>query len=83
MMRLISLTAAVAMSMTAFPAIAAHKHATTCYDFAWESQDMKDCLAGKPMHHNMSAMHPCMHQAGKRCPMMKQMRRHDMPMDKS
>ena len=23
------------------------KHATSCYDYAWDSQAQKDCLAGK------------------------------------
>jgi hypothetical protein len=69
--------------LLALPAMAAPKHAASCYDYAWESQDMKDCLAGKPMHHKTSAMHMCMHETGKRCPMTKQMRRHDMPMNKS
>jgi hypothetical protein len=69
--------------MLTLPAMAAHKHVASCYDYAWESQDMKDCLAGKPMPHKMSAMHSCMHESGKRCPMMKQMRRHDMLMNKS
>ena len=49
------------------PAFAA-KHQRSCYDFAWESQDQKDCLANpdkmrhmsmhktrhKPMHHGMT-----------------------------
>jgi hypothetical protein len=63
--------------------MAAHKHAASCYDYAWESQDMRDCLADKPMHHKMSAMHTGVHETGKHCPMMKPMRRHDMPMNKS
>jgi hypothetical protein len=69
--------------MLTLPAMPAYKHAAGCYDCACESQDMKDCLDGEPMPRKMSAMHSCMHEPGKRCPVMKQMRRHDMPMNKS
>jgi hypothetical protein len=70
--------------MLALPAMAAHKHAGSCYDYAWQSQDMKDCLADRPMHHNMRAMHARMHESGKRGHMMmKHMPRQDMPMNKS
>jgi hypothetical protein len=69
--------------LLALPALAAHKHTASCYDYAWESQDLKDCLAGKPMHQKMGAMHACMREDCKRSHMMKHMPRHDMPMNKS
>lgn len=75
--------AVVGTVMFALPAMAAHKHAASCYDYAWESQDMKDCLAGKPMHQKMGATQGCMHQDCKRSHMMKHMPRHDMPTNKS
>lgn len=44
--------AAAAAALAATPAVAKHKF--SCYDYAWESQDQKDCLAhpekAKPMH---------------------------------
>jgi hypothetical protein len=42
--------AAKPMKTAAMPMTMAHKsrHKMTCYDYAWESQDMKDCLA-KPV----------------------------------
>ena len=44
--------AAAPMKMAAKP-----HHKWSCYDYAWESQQMKDCLdkasATKPMHHPM------------------------------
>ncbi|HEV2547461.1 MAG TPA: hypothetical protein VGU20_08990 [Stellaceae bacterium] len=85
-MHRILLLAAITVAGTVLvtlPALAAHKHAASCYDYAWESQDLKDCLAGKPMHQKMGATHACMHETDRHCPMMKQMRRHDMPMNKS
>ncbi|HXZ01697.1 MAG TPA: hypothetical protein VEI03_17010 [Stellaceae bacterium] len=39
---LIAAAAAVA-ALAATPALAKHKF--SCYDYAWESQDLKDCLA--------------------------------------
>jgi hypothetical protein len=45
--------AAAVVAFAATPASAKHKW--SCYDYAWESQDMKDCLAhpekaSMPMH---------------------------------
>jgi hypothetical protein len=56
MIKTASLIAAVAAvaALSATPALAKHK--PTCYDYAWESQDQKDCLAhpekmkSMPMH---------------------------------
>ena len=47
----------VAMAGVSAPALAA-KPLKSCYDFAWESQDQKDCLANpdmlkQHMHHGM------------------------------
>jgi hypothetical protein len=72
----------VGTGLLALPAMAAHKHAASCYDYAWESQDMKDCLDGKSRPRKMGAMHARMHERGSHGHMMKHMR-HDMPMDKS
>jgi hypothetical protein len=52
--------AAACLGLLSAPALAKHKgHARSCYDYAWESQDMKDCLANPdgmkhmPMHKHM------------------------------
>ena len=88
MVRYASLVAAVlAAAFLATPAFAA-KHKFSCYDFAWQSQEMKDCLANpdkfmhKPMH---KATHKPMHKATKKMKMknMKDMPKKDMPEKKS
>jgi hypothetical protein len=57
------LVAFAAAALAASPALAAHKF--SCYDYAWQSQDMKDCLANpaqwEKTHH--MAMHKPMHKA--------------------
>jgi uncharacterized protein involved in copper resistance len=64
--------AIAASSLLATPAEAA-RHQFSCYDYAWESQDQKDCLAN-PDHMPMHKMpHKRMHHS------MKDMKRmHDM-----
>jgi hypothetical protein len=55
------IVAAAALALLASPAMA--KHVATCYDFAWESQEQKDCLAHPEMMehhhhaHHMTAEH--------------------------
>jgi hypothetical protein len=53
---LIAAAAAIA-AIAATPASAA-KHKWSCYDYAWESQDQKDCLA----HPEKAAMHKAHHK---------------------
>jgi hypothetical protein len=57
------LVAFAAAALAASPALAAHKF--SCYDYAWQSKDMKDCLANpaqwEKTHH--MAMHKPMHHA--------------------
>ncbi len=60
MLKTASLLAALATAaLIATPALAA-KHQFSCYDFAWQSQEMKDCQANpekfKAMMHK-GAMH--------------------------
>jgi hypothetical protein len=54
MLRFASLIAAVAAVATLCATPASAKHPFSCYDYAWESQDQKDCVAhpekAKPMH---------------------------------
>jgi len=38
---------AFAQGATKKAAMPKAKHATSCYDYAWDSQAQKDCLAGK------------------------------------
>jgi hypothetical protein len=85
MLRILPLAAitVVGTVLLALPAMAAHKHAASCYDYAWESQDMKDCLDGKSRPHKMGAMHARMHEKSPHGHMMKHMPRHEMPMNKS
>ena len=69
MLRSASLIAAVAAvaALSATPALA--KYNASCYDYAWESQDQKDCLAhpekmkAMPMHkaHHKKMMKKGMH----------------------
>lgn len=98
MVRYASLVVAVAAAaLLATPALAA-QHKFSCYDFAWQSQDMKDCLANpqkfeaehKHMHKAMhKPMHKAMHKAAKKKAMpkdmknMKDMPKTDMPEKKS
>jgi hypothetical protein len=69
MRKSVSLLAALATAaLLSTPAVAA-KHKFSCYDFAWQSQEMKDCLAnpGKYEHKPMAkAMHKPMHKAMKK-----------------
>ena len=45
------------------PAMAA-KHKFSCYDLAWQSQEMKDCLANPSKYEHMAAhKHRAMHKA--------------------
>jgi hypothetical protein len=99
MMRTRSLAATVAAAtlLLGVPAMAAGKHPSSCYDYAWESQDMRDCLEGKgPQHdrgsmHKQGQMHGQKHGMTNHRPMheMHDMPRHDdmpmkdMPMNKS
>ncbi len=70
---LIAAGAALA-ALAATPALAKHKF--TCYDYAWESQDQKDCLAhpekAKTMH---KAHHKHMKKDMKEMHDMKEMKR--------
>jgi 4-hydroxyphenylpyruvate dioxygenase-like putative hemolysin len=74
-------------ALLASPALAA-KHQPSCYDYAWQSQDMKDCLAHPE---KMKAAHKPMHKATKAKAMkdmkgmkdMKDMPNKDMPEKKS
>ena len=53
MFRVACLTAILVAATAIAAAPASAKHKMSCYDYAWESQDQKDCLAGKskaPMH---------------------------------
>jgi len=53
--------ATAAAALLATPALAA-KHQRSCYDYAWESQDQKDCLAHpEKMHHMDKMRHKRMH----------------------
>ena len=81
MTRIISFAATlVAGTVLLGPAsIAAPKHAFSCYDYAWESQDQKDCLAGKGPQHKMGGRHERMGRHGMKGGMSKDMPRHDMP----
>lgn len=71
------LVAVAAAALAASPALAAHKF--SCYDYAWQSQDMKGCLADpqqwEKSHHHM-AMHKPMHRAMHKP--MKAAKAHDM-----
>jgi hypothetical protein len=78
------LTALASAVLLASPALAA-KHKSSCYDYAWQSQDMKDCLAHPE---KMKAAHKPMHKATKAKDMkgmkdMKDMPKKDMPEKKS
>jgi hypothetical protein len=65
--------AVAATAVLAPPALAA-KHQRSCYDFAWESQDMKDCLAN-PDHMPMHKMrHTHMHHGMEHMKDMKDMK---------
>jgi hypothetical protein len=69
MVKSATIIAVAASALLATPVLAA-KHQPSCYDHAWESQDMKDCLANpdsanrkptqkmahKRMHHGMAHM---------------------------
>jgi hypothetical protein len=46
--------AAFALATTAVTPAFAAKPIRSCYDFAWESQDQKDCLANPDMLKHMS-----------------------------
>jgi len=66
---LLTIVATAAVALLASPAMA--KHVATCYDYAWESQDQKDCLEHPetlnqhhPAHH-MAAEHKAMHHKHK------------------
>jgi hypothetical protein len=78
------LTALASAVLLASPALAA-KHKSSCYDYAWQSQDMKDCFAHPE---KMKAAHKPMHKATKAKAMkgmkdMKDMPKKDMPEKKS
>jgi hypothetical protein len=74
--------AVAASALLATPVLAA-KHQASCYDHAWESQEMKDCLANpdgaKPMH---KMAHKRMHHGMAHMKDMKGMDDKDMPMHK-
>ena len=76
--------AVAASALLATPVLAA-KHQRSCYDHAWESQDMKDCLANpdsvnhKPMH---KMAHKRRHHGMAHMKDMKGMDDKDMPMHK-
>ncbi|HZB90917.1 MAG TPA: hypothetical protein VE397_05720 [Stellaceae bacterium] len=59
-------TAFTAAALLASPALAA-KHKSSCYDYAWQSQDMKDCLA----HPEKASMHKSAHKPMKKAKAMK------------
>ena len=69
MRKSVSLLAALAAAaLLTTPALAA-PHKFSCYDFAWQSQNMKDCLAnpGKFQHKPVAkATHKPMHKAEKK-----------------
>ena len=70
-----------ASSLLATPAQAA-RHQFSCYDYAWESQDQKDCLAN-PEHMPMHKMrHKRMHHGMTHMKGMKGMDDKDMPAHK-
>jgi hypothetical protein len=68
--------AAAALALLASPAMA--KHAASCYDYAWESQDQKDCLA----HPESMKHHHPMHQAADHQPMHHKHKGHGKIMEK-
>jgi hypothetical protein len=84
MLKSASLLAALATAaLIATPALAA-KHKFSCYDFAWESQDQKDCLAHPEKAHAMP-MHKGVHKAmakGAKMKGAKDMKMKDMPAKK-
>ncbi len=89
MVKYASLFAALAtVALLTTPALAA-KHKFSCYDFAWQSQDMKDCLANPKQFmamHMHKPMHKPMHKAAKKMKAkdMKSMpEKKDMPEKKS
>jgi hypothetical protein len=49
------LVALAAAALVATPALAAHKF--SCYDLAWQSQDMKSCLANPQQWEKTHHMH--------------------------
>jgi hypothetical protein len=57
MLKSACLIAAVATVAAFAAAPASAKHKSSCYDYAWESQDQKDCLAGKKPMHKAHAKH--------------------------
>ncbi len=70
--------AGAVLALTVAPAFAADMpmkkhHAMTCYDYAWQSQEQKDCLDKKPMD---KPMHKAAHHKAAKKPMG------DMKMDK-
>jgi len=88
MVRYASLVVAVAAAALLATPAHATQHKFSCYDFAWQSQDMKDCLANPQkfeaehkhmqMHKAMhKPMHKAMHKAEKKKAKMKDMK--DMP----
>ncbi len=90
MLKTASLLAALATAaLVATPALAA-KHQFSCYDFAWQSQEMKDCQANpekfKGMHKgamHKGAMHKAsMHKGTKKGAKGMEMKK-DMPQKKS
>ena len=65
MLRYVSLIAAVAAMAAVYTMPAAAKHKFSCYDYAWESQDQKDCLA-HPEKAKMMPAHKGHHKAMKK-----------------
>ncbi len=50
--------AVIGAALVAAPADARQKHARSCYDYAWDSQDQKDCLANPDaMKHKAAERH--------------------------
>ena len=72
----IVLTCAVVATLALLAAPAAAKHAASCYDYAWESQGQKDCLA----HPEMMKHHRGMHRAAAEKPMHHKHKRHEKGM---